>query len=96
MKEKFGRKITKRFAGLRPKMRTYLKDDGSGNKKARRTKRCKIKRRIKVEGYRSCSVNNEIIWRRFRSQAHNIVTEKVNIIALRVNDDNKLQNIWCC
>ena len=67
MKDKFGRKITKRYAGKKKKMRSYLKDDGSRNKKARQTKSCTIKRRIKVEGYRSCPVNNEIIWRRFRS-----------------------------
>ena len=41
------------FFGLRAKISTYLKDDNDEDKKAKGTKRCVIKRKIKFQGYRN-------------------------------------------
>ena len=49
------------FAALRPKKYSYLMDDGSENKKAKGTKKCVIKRRIKFNDYKNCLLDNKII-----------------------------------
>ena len=46
MKDELGGKVTTKFAGLRGKTYVYLVDDG-GNKKAKGTKKCVIKRNLK-------------------------------------------------
>ena len=43
MKDKLGGKMIKKFVGLRAKPYIYLIDDGSENKKAKDTKKCKNK-----------------------------------------------------
>ena len=55
MKGKLGGKIMKKFVGLRAKYYSYLMDDGSENKKAKDTKKCVIKRKLKFENYKNCS-----------------------------------------
>ena len=52
MKDKLGRKIMTEFAGLREK--SQLIDQDSKDKKAKETKKCVIKREIKLENYKSC------------------------------------------
>ena len=42
-----------KFFGLRAKTYSYLIDDGSENKKAKDTKRCVIKRKLKLENYKN-------------------------------------------
>ena len=64
------------------------------NKKAKGTKKCVIKRKIKFEHYENCLGNNENISKlqqKFRSEAYNVFTLKVNKIALSSNDDKRLQ-----
>ena len=66
--------------------------DGNSDKKAKGTKKCVTKRLFKVNDYKDCLLNNEIILKsqkRFKSEAHN--TEKMNKIALSSNDDKRLQ-----
>ena len=41
----------KRFAGLRGKTYSYLKDNNDEDKKAKGTKKCVIKRKIKARDY---------------------------------------------
>ena len=43
-----------KFVGLRAKTYTYLIDDGSEDKKAKGTKKCLIKRKLKFENYKNC------------------------------------------
>ena len=43
-----------KFVGLRAKTYSYLIDDGSENKKAKGTKKCVIKIKLKFENYKNC------------------------------------------
>ena len=52
MKDELGGKIMTEFVVLRPKTYSYLTDDDSEDKKAKGTKKYKIKRRLKFEDYK--------------------------------------------
>ena len=94
MKGELGGNIMTEFAALRPKTYSYLMDDSNSDKKAKVTKKCVIKRGLKFNDYKDCSLNNEIILKsqqRFKSEAHDVYTEEVNKIALSSNDDERLQ-----
>ena len=56
-----GGKIMTEFVELRPKTYSYLMDDGNTDKKAKGTKKCVIKQRLKFSDYENCLLNNEII-----------------------------------
>ena len=49
MKDELGRKIIIKFVGLRAKTCSYLIVDVSEENKAKRTKKCVIKRKLKFE-----------------------------------------------
>ena len=53
MKDELGGKIMTKFVGLRAKTYIYLIDDGSENKKSKGTKKCIIKRKLKLENYKN-------------------------------------------
>ena len=94
MKDELGEKTITGSVGLRPKSYSYLIDDGSEDKKAKETRKCVIKQRLKLNYYKNCLPNNEIILEsqhRFKSEFHNLFTEEVNKIALSSNDDKRLQ-----
>ena len=52
MKDELGEKLMTKFVGLKVKTYSYLIDDGSDDKKAKRTKKCVIKRKLKFENYK--------------------------------------------
>ena len=54
MKDELGEKIMTKFVGLRAKTYSYLIDESSENNKAKDTKCCVIKRKLKLENYRNC------------------------------------------
>ena len=63
-------------------------------KKAKGTKKCVIKRELMFENCNDCLLNGEVILKslqRFKGDHHKVYTEEVNKIALRSNDDNRLQ-----
>ena len=94
MKDELGGKIMTEFIALRPKTYSYLMDDGGSDKKAKGTKKCVIKRRLKFNDYKGCILNNEIVLKslqRFKSERHDVYTEEINKIALNSNDDKRLQ-----
>ena len=69
-------------------------DDGGSDKKAKGTKKCAIKRRLKFNDYNNCLLNNEIVLKshqRFKSESNDVHTEEINKIALSSNDDKRLQ-----
>ena len=88
------RNIIKEFVALREKEYSYLMNDDSEHKKAKGTKKCVIKRRLKFENYTDCLFNDKTILKsqqNFKSDCHNLYTEQVNKIALSSNDDKRLQ-----
>ena len=94
MKGELGGNIMTEFVALRPKTYSYLTDDCEEDKKAKGTKKCVIKRRLKFSDYKDCLLNNEIILKsqqRFKSEKHVVYTEEVNKIALSSNYDKRLQ-----
>ena len=60
MKDELGGKITIKFARLRAKTYNYFIDDGSEDKKAKGTKKCVIKRKLKFQNYKNCLEANQI------------------------------------
>ena len=54
MKDKLGGKVMKKFIGLRAEPYRYLIDDSSEDKKAKGTKKCVIKQKLKFENYKNC------------------------------------------
>ena len=95
-KDELGGKIMKEFCALSAKTYAYLMDDDSEKKKAKRTKKCVIKRGLMFENYADCLFNNKIILKsqqRFKSDHHEVYTEEVNKIVLNSNDDKRLQTL---
>ena len=69
-------------------------DDGGSDKKAKGTKKCVIKQRLKFNAYKDWLLTNEIILKsqqRFKSEKHDLYTEEINKIALSSIDDKRLQ-----
>ena len=63
-------------------------DDGGSDKKAKGTKKCVLKWRLKFNDYKDCLLDNEIVLKSkqgFKSERHKVY------IALSSNDDKRLQ-----
>ena len=60
-KDELGGKIMTEFVTLRPKTYSYLTDDCKKDKKAKGSKKCVIKRRLKFNDYKDCLLNNQIV-----------------------------------
>ena len=54
MKDKLGKPIMKECVGLKSKTCSYLKDSSDEHKKAKGTKNCIIKRKLKLQGDKNC------------------------------------------
>ena len=71
-----------------------MTDDCKEDKKAKGTKKCVIKRRLKFNDFKNCLLNNETVLKsqqRFKSERHDVYTEEINKISLSSNDDKRLQ-----
>ena len=82
----------KKFVGPTAKTCAYLMDNDTEHKKAKGTKKCKLKRGLK--NCKDCLFNDKIILKSkqgFKSEYHHVYTEKINEIALSSNDDKILQ-----
>ena len=66
-------------------------------KKAKGTKKCVIKRKLKFKNYKNClkatHLKNKINHQRFKSEKHNAFIEEINKIASSSNDDRRIQSI---
>ena len=60
MKNELGGKI-REFVGLRPKTSSYLKDSNDESKKAKDTKKCILKRKLKFKDYKNCLKTSQIV-----------------------------------
>ena len=92
MKDELGKKIRKEFVALRQRLYSYPTDDSK--KKAKDIKKCMIKCGIIFEDFKICVENNERTLKsqqRFRSEAGNILTKKVNKIALSGSNSKGLE-----
>ena len=81
------------FVTLMPKTYSFLTDDGKEDKKAKGTKKCVIKKKIKFNDYKKCLFSDELILRsqqRLISKKHDVYTENVNKIALSKNNDKRI------
>ena len=54
MKDELGGQVMKEYVGLRAKTYSYLKDSVDEDKKAKGTKKCVIKRKLKFQDYKNC------------------------------------------
>ena len=61
MKDELGGKIILKIVGLRPKTNSYLKDNNDEGKKAKGTKICAMKRKLKFQDYQDCLKATQII-----------------------------------
>ena len=92
-KDELGGKIMTEFVALRPKTYSYLTDDCKEDKKAKGTKKCVIKRRLRFNDYKDCLLNNEIVLKsqqKFKSERHDVHTEEINKIELSMIKEYKL------
>ena len=93
MKDELGGKIIIEFVALRPKTYSYLTDDCKEDKKAKRTKKCVLKRVIKFNDYKDYLLNDKVVLKsqqRFKSERHDVYTENGHKMALSSNDDKRL------
>ena len=75
MKDELGGSVITEFVALRPKTYSYLTDDCNEDKKAKGTKKCVIKRMTKLDDYKNCLLNGEVILKsqqRFISKGHDV------------------------
>ena len=92
-KDELGGKIITEFVTLRLKTYSYLTDDCKEDKNAKGTKKCVIKRMIKLNDYKNCLLKDEVIFKsqqRFISKKHDAYTESINKVALSNNDDKRI------
>ena len=72
----------------------FITDNDTEIKRAKGTKKCVIKHMLTFENYKESVLKNKTILRsqlRFKSDGHNVYTEEINKIAIRNNDDKRLQ-----
>ena len=96
VKDELGGKIITEFITLRPKTYSFLTDDGKEDKKAKGTKKSRIKKMIKFNHYKKCLLNDEVILKskqRFTSKKHDAYTENINKIALSNNNDKRIVSL---
>ena len=102
MKDELGRQIMKKFVRLRAKTCSYLKDNNGEDKKAKRTKKCVVKRNLKFRYYKKClkasQIENKIKYlEKKKIDVYCLKEDKKefikNKLTLKTNKDLKVKNI---
>ena len=81
------------FVALRPKAYSYIKNDFTELKKAKRTKKCVAKKMLRFSDYKNCLFSNGKVFKsqqRFKSENHSVYRENINKIALSCDDDKRI------
>ena len=92
MKDECDGKILTEFVALRPKLYSFLTEDG-GKQKAKGVKQCMIKKSLRHENFVKCLKTGNSQMRKqsiFRSRDHHIFTENMTKIALSPRDDKRI------
>ena len=93
IKDELGGKVITEFVTLRPKTYSYLTDDCKEDNKAKGTKKCVIKRMIKLNDYKNCLLKDQVVLKsqqRIISKKDDVYTENINKIVLSNNDDKRI------
>ena len=80
MKGELGGKIMTKFFGLRAKTYGYVIHVGSEDKKVKGTKKCVIKRKLKVENYNNCLEATQL-----ENKINNLEINKLDIDSIKEN-----------
>ena len=87
MKDDLGGKIVKEFVGLRAKIYSYLKHNNDGDKKAKGTKKCIMKRKLKFQGYKNCLETSQI-----ENKTNCFKKYKINVDSLKEDQKEFIKN----
>ena len=85
--------IITEFVVLRPKAYSYVTNNFIEMKKAKGTKKCVVNKMLRFEDYKKCLFDNGKVLKsqqRFKSENHEVYTEKINKIALSCDDDKRI------
>ena len=80
------------FVGLRSKMYSYIKENGSGGKTAKGIKKCIIKKKISHENYKETLLGHKQMhhnMKTIRSVKHEISSYEINKVSLSCFDDKR-------
>ena len=80
MKDESGEKIMTEFAALRAKTYSYSTDNKDEDKKAKGTKKCVIKRKLKFEDYKHCLEPTQL-----ENKINHLQKRNLNVDNLREN-----------
>ena len=83
----FTKKIIRKFVGLTAKTYSYLIDDGSEDDKAKGTKKCAIKRKLKFENYKTCLKATQL------ENKRNCLEKKIDIDSIKESIKKQWINI---
>ena len=93
MKDELGGAIMTEFIALRLKLYSYIKLDGSEDKKCKGIKKCVVKKTLTFEDYKNCLFNSDmtygsqLMFRSIRHEGHMI---EVNKVALNRDYDKRI------
>ena len=93
MKDELGGDIITEFVALRPKAYSYITNNFIEMKKAKGTKKCVVNKMLRFNDYKKCLLDNGKVLKsqqRFKSENHEVYTEKINKIALSCDDDKRI------
>ena len=93
-KDELGGKIISEFCALKAKTYAYKLDNGNEVKKAKDTKKCVVKSHISFSNNVDILFNSSKLLKSqftFKSDHHDIYTQKINKIALNYFDDKRIQ-----
>ena len=83
MKDKLGGKIMTEFVRLRAETSGYIIEDGSEDKKAKDTKKCLIKIKIKFENCKNCLEANQL-----KNKINHLEKNKIDSFITKENKKN--------